>query len=138
MEQAACGALVVLDAADRLAGIVTDRDLALVIGNAKGDPSQRVVGEAMTRDVRTCLPDDDLAVALERMSEEKVRRLPVVDGEGTVEGMLSIDDIILWGLGHRGIKRKVLVKALRSICAAHNPMFETEDVEVCAVGNLEE
>ena len=52
--------------------------------------------------------------------------------------MLSIDDIILWGLGHRGIKRKALVEALRSICAAHNRMFETEDVEVCATANLDE
>ena len=64
---------------------------------------------------------------------EKGRRLPVVDAGGTIEGMLSIDDIILWGLGHGGIKRKPLVNALRSICAAHNPMFETEDVEVCPV-----
>ena len=93
----------------------------------------------MTPNVRTCLPDDNLAVALERMSEEKVRRLPVVDAEGSIEGMLSIDDIILWGLGRRGIKRKALVKALRSICAAHNRMFETEDVEVCAAdAHLEE
>jgi CBS domain-containing protein len=126
------GALVVLDDADRLAGIVTDRDLAMAIGNAEGDPSQLRVSEVMTPNVRTCLPDDNLAVALERMSEEKVRRLPVVDAEGSIEGMLSIDDIILWGLGRRGIKRKVLIKALRSICAAHNRMFETEDVEVCA------
>jgi len=53
-------------------------------------------------------------------------------------GMLSIDVIILWGLGHRDIKRQTLVKALRSICAAHNRMFETEDVEVCATANLDE
>ena len=46
--------------------------------------------------------------------------------------MLSIDDMILWRLGHRDIKRNTLVIALRSICAAHNRMFETEDVEVCA------
>ena len=47
--------------------------------------------------------------------------------------MPSIDDIVLWGLGHYGVKKKFLVNALRSICASQNPMFETEAVEVCPV-----
>ena len=112
MAETAYGALVVLDDADRLAGIVTDRDLAMAIGSAESDPSRLLVAGTMTANVRTCLPDDNLAVALERMSDEKVRRLPVVDAEGTVEGMLSIDDIILWGArdvaasrGRRSLKR---------------------------------
>ncbi len=133
MEENACGTLIVLDGAGRLAGILTDRDLALTIGRTESRPSDVSVVGAMTRNVHTCLPNDDLSVALERMSDAKVRRLPVVDAGGKVQGMLSIDDIVLWGLGHYGVKKKFLVNALRSICASQNPMFETEAVEVCPV-----
>ena len=133
MEENACGTLIVLDGAGRLAGILTDRDLALTIGRTESRPSDVSVVGAMTRNVHTCSPNDDLSVALERMSDAKVRRLPVVDAGGNVQGMLSIDDIVLWGLGHYGVKKKLLVNALRSICASQNPMFETEAVEVCPV-----
>ena len=63
----------------------------------------------------------------------ELAQLPVVDAGGKVQGLLSIVDIVLWGLGHYGVKKKLLVNALRSICASQNPMFETEAVEVCPV-----
>ena len=121
MEENACGTLIVLDGAGRLAGILTDRDLAMTIGRTESRPPDLPVVGAMTRNVHTCSPTDDLSVALERMSDAKVRRLPVVDAGGKVQGMLSIDDIVLWGLGHYGVKKKVLVNALRSICAFAEP-----------------
>ena len=129
MERSGCGALAVLDAAGHLSGIVTDRDLAIALGRTDHPSSRRRVAEAMTRNVRTCSPDEELDVALERMSEAKVRRLPVVDADGTLQGMLSIDDIVLWGLNRGGVTKKRLAKALRSIYAAHNPLFETEEIE---------
>ena len=90
MEQNACGTLAVLDGAGRLAGILTDRDLAMAIGTSEDHPSHVAVAVVMTPNVHTCVPNEDLAVALERMSDAKVRRLPVVDAGGNVEGMLSI------------------------------------------------
>ena len=103
MEENACGTLIVLDGAGRLAGILTDRDLALTIGRTESRPSDVSVVGAMTRNVHTCLPNDDLSLALERMSNAKVRRLPVVDADGKVQGMLSIDDIVL---GTRALRRQ--------------------------------
>jgi hypothetical protein len=53
------------------------------------------------------------------MTEARVRRSPVVTSDGDLQGILSIDDIILWGVQHGGVTRKDLAPALRAICAAH-------------------
>jgi CBS domain-containing protein len=130
MAETASGTLTILDGHGRVAGILTDRDLALAVGNSEHDANQIPVEEAMTRNVYTCQPDETIAVILERMADTKVRRLPVVAADGSLVGIVSIDDIILWGMPHRGISRNALVKALRSICSAHEPLLETERLEV--------
>jgi CBS domain-containing protein len=122
----ACGSLVVLDHGDRVVGILTDRDLAIAIGKTNRDASHIPAHEAMTRDVLTCSPDENLPAVLERMAEAKVRRLPVVTSEGVLQGMLSIDDIVLWGVQHGGVTLKGLVRGLRAICRAHEPQVKEE------------
>jgi CBS domain-containing protein len=47
----------------------------------------------------TCAPEESVRAALERMSEARVRRLPVMTVDGDLQGLLSIDDIILWEYG---------------------------------------
>jgi CBS domain-containing protein len=130
MAESMSGTLTVLDDDGRVVGILTDRDLALAIGQSDRNAVQIPVEEAMTRAVYTCRPDETLAAALERMADAKVRRLPVVAADGVLVGILSIDDIILWGMPHHGITRKALVKALRAICSAHEPLLQTETLEV--------
>ena len=126
MEQAGCGTLAVVDDGKRLTGILTDRDLALAIGKMMVHPSRMAVREAMTQPVFTCRSNEPLSAAMERMADARVRRLPVVDDEGRVLGVLSIDDIVLWAAPAGDLKRKTLLKALRAICAAHHPMFDPE------------
>lgn len=117
MKQTGCGALAALDQRGRLAGIITDRDLALAIGNTP-QPARLTVGTVMSRPVHVCRPGDDVQVALERMALHKVRRLPVVDTDGDVKGLLSIDDIILWSVPKSAVSLPTLVTALRSLCIA--------------------
>jgi CBS domain-containing protein len=126
MKETGCGTLAVLDHRGRVAGILTDKDLAIAIGRTKRDPLHISAHEAMTDHVYTCSPDDDLPGALERMTDARVRRLPVVTSDGDLQGILSIDDIILWGVQHGGVTRKDLVRALRVICAAHAPLFDRD------------
>jgi CBS-domain-containing membrane protein len=83
----------------------------------------------MTGHVYTSSPDQDLPAALALMTEARVRRLPVVTSDGDLKGILSIDDIILWGAQHGGVTRKELVRALRAICARHEPLLQTEALE---------
>jgi CBS domain-containing protein len=115
MRETGCGTLAVLDASGRLAGILTDRDLALAIGDTRREASRVAVDKAMTHHVHTCRPEDDLHAALERMASAKVRRLPVVENDGDLKGLLSIDDIILWGLQDGGVGMHKLINALREI-----------------------
>jgi CBS domain-containing protein len=126
MKDLDCGMLAVLDGRGRLAGVLTDRTLALACGAHGVDASRTTAGEVMTRHVHTCGPDDDLHVALERMAAAHVRRLPVVDAQGDLRGAISIDDVILWGIGHQGVSLHQLVDALRRICALHAVRTDAE------------
>ena len=129
MEDTGCGTLVVLDDHDRVAGILTDRDLAIAIGKSDRHPSLITAQQAMTETVYTCSPDDRVSAALERMAGAKVRRLPVVTPDGDLKGMLSIDDITLWGVPD-GVTRKELVRALRTMSQARAPALQVEMLDV--------
>jgi CBS domain-containing protein len=117
MEDTGCGTLAVLNDRGRLAGIVTDRDLALAIGTV-GEPARVTVAEIMAHRVYTCRPDDPVHTAFDTMVRHNVRRLPVVARGGDVEGMISIDDIIVWGLPGHAVSLQALTAGLRSICAS--------------------
>jgi CBS-domain-containing membrane protein len=80
----------------------------------------------MTRDVYTCGLDDDIPTAIAQMSRWKVRRLPVVDSDGDVKGIISVDDIVLWGIHNRGVGLREATRALRSIVAASETMPEPD------------
>jgi CBS domain-containing protein len=116
MRDSGCGSLVVLGARGRVVGIVTDRDLALAVGEHH-DAGRLTVNRVMSQPVHMCRPDDDVTVALGRMASVRVRRLPVVDTDGDVKGLISIDDIVLWGLPSSGVSMPALMSALRSLCA---------------------
>ncbi len=89
-----CGVVPVLDAAGRLAGIVTDRDLcmaAYTTGVALHElPVERVMSKVLT----TIGPDASVEDALETLAEAEVRRLPVVDAQGRLIGILSLADFV--------------------------------------------
>jgi CBS domain-containing protein len=77
----------------RLVGIVTDRDLALRIV-AEGVEAQSTTVEAvMTRTVITCLTDDDLQKALDAMADHQLRRIPVVDNDNVLVGIIAQADV---------------------------------------------
>jgi len=75
-------------------GIVTDRDL--VVGPLAGGENldKLRVGEVMSRDIFTAREKDDLEHALQTMRVNGIRRLPVVDGEGVLQGILTLDDVL--------------------------------------------
>ncbi|HUE99593.1 MAG TPA: CBS domain-containing protein [Anaerolineales bacterium] len=86
--------LVVEDEQTRkLVGIVTDRDLALKIVAEGLDARSTKVEAVMTRDVVTLLPDDDLQKALDAMAEHQLRRIPVVDSDNKILGIIAQADV---------------------------------------------
>jgi CBS domain-containing protein len=79
---------------DRLVGMVTDRDIAIrAVGQDKG-PDTRVE-EVMTRDLRYCYEDEDLEHVTHNMGEQQIRRLPVVDRDKRLVGILSLGDVAM-------------------------------------------
>lgn len=78
-----------------LLGIVTDRDIA-VRGVAEERPLHITrLEDVMSPDPHTCLETDDLDLVVERMKEQQIRRLPVLDAQGQLAGMLSLGDVAL-------------------------------------------
>ena len=88
------GTLVILDDDRCPVGIVTDRDLVVCVLGKKKDPDETLVGEVMSRNPETVSESTSIEDALGRMRDQGVRRLPVVDFEGRLEGMVSLDDIL--------------------------------------------
>lgn len=80
---------------DRLVGMLTDRDIT-VRAVAKGfSPQEHVVREVMTSEVKFIYDDDSIEEAARSMSELQVRRLPVVDRENRLVGIVSLGDLAL-------------------------------------------
>ncbi len=77
---------------DRLIGMITDRDIA-VRGVAKGNGPETLVRELMTNDVVCARPDDEIEDVANRMSEAQIRRLPVIDAQDMLCGIVSLGDL---------------------------------------------
>lgn len=94
MREEDAGFIPVVDG-PRLVGVVTDRDLVLrCIAQGDVDPRQGRVADVMSTDVVTIAPDDDLEAAASAMSENAVRRLPVVGNGGDLVGVLSHGNLV--------------------------------------------
>lgn len=77
----------------KLVGIVTDRDLALKIVSEGRDAKSTNVEAVMTRKVVTCFADDDLQKALDAMAQHQLRRMPVVDNDNKLVGIIAQADV---------------------------------------------
>jgi CBS domain-containing protein len=93
MKQQDVGPVPVVENGDRLAGIVTDRDIVLRVVAEGGDPQSTTVGEIMSRDLATVDPDQPLDEALRLMARHQVRRLPVCEEDGRLVGIVAQADI---------------------------------------------
>jgi CBS domain-containing protein len=98
-----CGCVPVVeyeeDGARRLVGMITDRDVCMAAYIDGRSLSQIPVSVAMAKDVASCLASDSLHVALNVLRSRRVRRLPVLEGEAHLVGLLSLADISREG-GH--------------------------------------
>lgn len=76
-----------------LIGIVTDRDLAIHVVAEGLDPRSTRIEEVMTRDPVRCNVDEDVEEALDAMKDYQIRRIPVVDEENRIVGIISQADV---------------------------------------------
>lgn len=84
----------------RLIGVVTDRDLCLKVLVEEHDPTLTTVEDCMTTDLVTCTPEADVREVIAAMASRQIRRLPVVDRNNNVRGVVAISDLI----AHKGVE----------------------------------
>ena len=87
------GAVLVRGAGDRLAGILSERDIVRTLAEHGTEALSRPVGQVMTREVATCGEDDTVASIMERMTAGKFRHMPVM-ARGELVGLISIGDVV--------------------------------------------
>ena len=81
----------------KLVGIITDRDLALYVVAESRDANTTHVQDVMTKEPCTCHPEDELQKALDAMQRYRVRRIPILDGQGQLVGIIAQADIAIRG-----------------------------------------
>jgi len=87
------GALVVAGSAGSVDGIISERDIVRVLATHGDGALERRVADEMSTPVTTCAPDDDVTSLMSRMTERRVRHLPVVEA-GRLVGIVSIGDVV--------------------------------------------
>jgi len=90
-----CGFLPVVGEGGNVIGVITDRDIGIAFGTRDQRPSELLAKDVMSARLFTCTSEDSIPCALSTMRMEVLRRLPVIDGEGNLVGVLSIDDVVL-------------------------------------------
>lgn len=89
------GVLPVVDAAQKLVGVVTDRDVVVRAAADGRDLKQTKVAEIMTRELHTARENDFVFQAIRLMGDKQIRRVPVINETGELAGILSLADIAL-------------------------------------------
>lgn len=89
------GALVVVQADLKPVGMLTDRDIVTRVVSVRKDITATPVSDAMTPDPILAHVDDTLDRTLFAMRHQGVRRLPIVDAQGRVAGLISLDDVLV-------------------------------------------
>jgi CBS domain-containing protein len=114
-----CGILPVIKDGRKVVGMITDRDICMGTAMKDVNPSSISVEQVISGKVYTATPDEDVEQALEMMKAHKVRRLPVLNAEGELAGILSMNDIVLQANGSNGkaqIKYADVVETYQAIC----------------------
>jgi CBS-domain-containing membrane protein len=124
MWQNDCGILPIIKDGRKVVGLITDRDICMGTAMKNSNPSGISVEEVMSGKVYAATPDEDVEQALETMKEHRVRRLPVVNDEGELAGILSMNDIVLKAKESNGkaqIKYADVVETYQAICQHQLP-----------------
>jgi CBS domain-containing protein len=125
-----CGVLPIIKDGRKVVGLITDRDICMASAMKDRNPSGISVEEVMTGQVYAVTPEDNIDYAMQQMQEHKVRRLPVLNPEGELEGILSMNDIVLHATAPAAVAGEAIdcgtvVKTYQAICRHPVPAAAT-------------
>ncbi|HEX8195171.1 MAG TPA: CBS domain-containing protein [Pyrinomonadaceae bacterium] len=117
MWQRDCGVVPIVDESQRVIGMITDRDICFAVVTKNRLPNEIKISEVISRnEVQSCAPGDAAEDALKTMKRHQIRRLPVVNRDGVLVGILSLADLIRGvGKGKDAVPRKKLLATLKEI-----------------------
>ena len=115
----------------KVVGLITDRDICMAAMTKGQNVSNIAVEDVVSGKVFTCKADDDIHSALDTMHANKVRRLPVTAADGQLQGMLSMNDVILRAEETRDKKARDVsygdvINTFKSICQHRLPMQQAQ------------
>lgn len=91
------GALIVSGKNKEVVGVISERDIVRLLSNADKDRFENAVSSAMTKEVKTCTPDDTIQHVMQVMTAGRFRHMPVVQN-GRLAGVISIGDVVKFRL----------------------------------------
>lgn len=116
MWNSGCGALPVLDGGEKVVGMITDRDICIAVGTRNCAAADMKVFNVVGERVYTCNSDDDIHDALKTMQTQKVRRLPVVNKDRKLEGILCLDDVAGKASKSDSLSYEEVINTFKAIC----------------------
>lgn len=120
MQRHDCGSILVAKD-DRLLGVITDRDLALRCVAESHHPAETTAQQVMTAEILYCRDTDEADDVALNMAENKVRRMPVLDKDKRLVGIVSLGDLAVRSTDH-----VVCGRALGHICAPIGQIMQAE------------
>jgi CBS domain-containing protein len=121
-----CGVVPVMKYDCEVVGVITDRDICLAVATKHRLPSDITVSEVFSGNLYACHPQENVRDALKIMRSQKVSRLPVISGNGTLQGIISMTDVVLHAEDDRVLKMSELsyedvVRTLKGIYVRRMP-----------------
>jgi CBS domain-containing protein len=118
-----CGIVPVVNGERHITGVITDRDICIAAATRAMSPANIMVRDVMSRDVTTCAADKEVRDALALLKDRRVRRLPVVDEQDRLVGIISMNDLVTRAECRRGaeVPGEEFLDAMKAICAHPTP-----------------
>jgi CBS domain-containing protein len=124
-----CGILPIIKDGRKVVAMITDRDICMATAIRDRNPSSISVEEVMNATVYAAEAEEEVEQALQTMREHKIRRLPVLNLEGELQGIVSMNDIVLKAKERNGKKPQIayadVIKTYQAICEHPLPMVQT-------------
>ena len=97
-----CGMVPIVNDEGRIKGVITDRDICIAAATRSMSPASLHAREVMSQNVSACVATDDVREALAMLKDRRIRRLPVVDDQDRLVGVVSLNDLVMRAECRRG------------------------------------
>ena len=113
-----CGVVPVVNEQRRVVGMVTDRDICIATATRSARPAEIQVRDVMSRELSSCHLTDDVRDVLKTMKRARVRRLPVLDNEERLAGIISLNDLVMRAecRANAAVPGEAFLETMKGIC----------------------